>query len=148
MIHRQHLFSVRAYIRLTERTASPVGPCHMKRLPMPSTTSELPDLTELIKGRLKRRGHGLTKASVHMGRPRNYLSRALRQRDLRISHLIELSALLGENLLVQYVDTLPPSCRTTPAEVALQTELDTLKAELERVKEENAKLWGVIAGRG
>lgn len=114
---------------------------------MEDEKKELPDLTELVKGRLNRRGHTLKKGSRSMGRPGNYLSRALRHGDMRTSQLLALSDMLGENMFVHYFDLLPTSCRSTPAEVALQDEIKALKAELERVKEERDRYWAVIEKR-
>lgn len=63
---------------------------------MEEEKKELPDLAELMKGWRKRRGHTLLKGSRGMGRPGNYLSRTLRQGDMRMGQLLALSDMLGE----------------------------------------------------
>jgi hypothetical protein len=109
---------------------------------------ELPDIRDAVKALLMKQNKSMHMASRRMGRSHNFLSLTLRDRNPRIGLLIDLSEELGTNLLNYYLDHMPPSVRLTARDVAHREEINALKAELERVKEENAKLWGVIAGRG
>jgi hypothetical protein len=110
--------------------------------------NELPDLLIAVKTLLLKQNKFMHMASKGMGRSPYYLTVALRDRNPRIGLLMYLSEELGTNLLNYYLDHMPPSVRLTARDVAHREEINALKAELERVKEENAKLWGVIAGRG
>lgn len=87
-------------------------------------------------------------ASMRMGKSANYLTQALKGENPRISMLLELSREININLLNLYLPLLPDAIRPTPTEQALRQENEALRAELEKVKEENARLWGVIEKRG
>ena len=80
-------------------------------------------------------------------RDKHFYQRALQGGNPRIEVLIELSRDLNHNLLHLYLPLLPTNIRPTPAEAAIRQENEALRAELEKLKQENAKLWGVVAGR-
>lgn len=108
---------------------------------------ELPDIRDIVKALLNRQNSTMHKASKRMGRSHNFLTLALRDRNPRIGLLLDLSEEVGTNLLNYYLDQMPPSVRLTARDIVARDEITALKAELETVKTENARLWGVIEKR-
>ena len=75
----------------------------------------------------------------------HFYQSALRCGNPRIEVLIELSRDLNHNLL--HLHLLPTNFHPAPAQEVLRMELDARRSELERLRQENAKLWAVVVGR-
>lgn len=107
----------------------------------------LPAVLEHVRHRAALNRRTLTSIERQMGLSHNSLYRQLNGRDPRIGLLVELSRELNHDLLQLYRPLLPANLHTTEREAQLQQQIDSLQAELEKLKKENAKLWAVMAGR-
>ena len=107
---------------------------------------ELIDIEEVIKKLAHQKKLPLSTASRKMGFEKNYLYRKLANKDVEISLLLKLSELYRFNLLVLYQNLLPDEAKYKSTEVHLKRQVEALEKELEKVKEENERLWGRIGG--
>jgi len=108
---------------------------------------KMPEIRAHIAGMAHKRNYTLTKMSRAMGRNSNYLHQALSKGDPRIGLLMQLSDMLQQNLLEPYLALLPPTIGPTAAERELIQQLAERTAELETVKAERDRLWGVVEKR-
>ena len=108
---------------------------------------QLPNLLNVINGLAKNRGITLRSICISMNRQHNFLNSHLRTNDPRIDVLLELSDLLNVNLLEAYLPLLQPKVRPTALERDLIRQLAERTAELETVKAERDRLWGVVEKR-
>jgi hypothetical protein len=108
---------------------------------------KMPDIRAHIAGMAHKRNYTLTKMSRAMGRNSNYLHQALSKGDPRIGLLMQLSEMLHHNLLEPYLALMPPTIGPTAAERDLIQQLAAKTAELETVKAERDRLWGVVEKR-
>jgi len=106
-----------------------------------------PDLLGAINAMAKSKGTSLKAICQRMDRPHNFLHTHLRTNNPRIEVLLELSDLMNVNLLETYMALLKPTVRTTAVERDLIQQLAAKTAELETVKAERDRLWGVLEKR-
>lgn len=109
---------------------------------------EFPSLHKVVESLLKGRGSSLAKASLKMGRASNYLTIRLKSNNPNIGLLVDLSNLVGINLLEAYLPFMAPEVRHTAVERELMQQLAAKNAELETVKTERDKYWGLLEKRG
>lgn len=109
---------------------------------------ELPDLLSVINTLAKHNGTSLKSICKRMGRQHNFLHTHLRTKNPRIDVLMELSDLMNVNLLEAYLPLLQPTVRPTAVERDLIQQLAAKTAELETVKAERDKYWGLLEKRG
>ncbi len=108
---------------------------------------QLPNLLNVVNGLAKNRGITLRSICIRMNRQHNFLNSHLRTNNPRIDVLLELSDLLNVNLLEAYLPLLQPKVRPTALERDLIRQLAERTAELETVKAERDRLWGVVEKR-
>jgi transcriptional regulator with XRE-family HTH domain len=111
------------------------------------TKPEYPNLNKVVASLLKQRGSSLSKTSVKLGKAKNYLTVKLRSKNPNIGLLIDLSNLIGVNLLEAYRSFLAPDVRHSVHERDLMMQLSKQAEEILKLTEERDRYWKVIENK-